>query len=393
VIRWIAMTERLKPTSATSSGAGAAGAAGADRVVGIVPPPQPGKLEYARDQMGAFQRWLSRTASIENIFAFFKTAAWVVPLTILIWVYAEREQVAKKTDVTIPIAVKSVDPTRVVQLRISGHAIMTELVGPRAQVERVYDIVTRPADEPAVQIELGRNYTPGRSYTLDTARLVGDNPIFRARGVLLSDCKPNNIEIFVDELVEREVEVKLPPKSPPVAATFEPRTVKVRGPKSALGGEGEPLEVYADVAGRPELRSQGQHELGAVPLICSIQNPAIRIEPASVRVAIDVAQTDERFTIDAMPIWPLTPPGLREDYKVEFTPTITKISVSGPQDKIDLLRNKSFLPKAILEVRDEDKGKTQQRALRFDLPDGVSVVPEDRAKANWSFKVSKNTPD
>lgn len=380
------MTEPLKPTSATGSTT--------KRVVSIAPPPQqPGKLEYARDQMGVFRRWLSRTLAVENIFAFFKTAAWVVPLTILIWVYAEREQVAKKPDVTIPIAVKSTDPNRIVQLRIIGHAIMAELVGPRAQVDRVYDIVTRPGDEPAVQIEIDtRRYPPGKPYTFETARLVGDNPIFRGRGVLLSDCKPNSIEIEVDELIEREVEVKLPPKSPPVNATFEPRTVRVRGPKAVLTG-GEPLEVWADVAGRPELKSQGTHELGTVPLLCSIDNAAIRIDPGSVRATIDVAQTDERYTVDAMPIWPLTPPGLLEDYKVEFTPTITKITVSGPQDKIDLLRNKSFLPKAILEVRDEDKGKTQQRALRFDLPDGVNVVPEDRAKANWTFKVSKNTPD
>jgi len=386
VMRLTRMTESLKTTSEdVAPKPAAATSAAATRTSS--------KLDYARDQANAFQRWARRTFSGENIFAFFKTAAWVVPLTILIWVYAEREQVAKKPDVTIPIAIKSVDPNRIVQLRMSGQSIMAELVGPRAQVDRVYDLVTRPGDEPAVQIELPRTYTPGKLYNINTAQLIGDNPIFRARGVLLSDCKPGQLEFSVDELIERDVEVKLPPRSGQIAATFEPRSVKVRGPKAVLTG-GEDLAVYADLSGRPEVRSQGQHELGTVPLTCTIQNASLRLEPASVKATIEVTQTDEQYTIDAMPIWLSHPSPLLENFRVEFTQTISKIRVVGPPDKIDLLRNKTFLPHATLDVTDEDKNKPQpSKLLNFVLPEGVSIVPEDLPKTRWTFRVLKNNAD
>jgi hypothetical protein len=388
VMRLTRMTDSLKTTSATD-------AAAKPTTVGTVAPRTSSKLDYARDQASALQRWARRTFSPENVLAFFKTAAWVAPLTILIWVYAEREQVAKKPDVTIPIAIKSVDPNRIVQLRISGSAIMAELVGPRAQVDRVYDLVTRPGEDPAVQIELPRNYTPvqGKIYTVDTARLIGDHPIFRSRGVLLSDCKPFQLEFTVDELIEREVEVKLPPRSGQIAATFEPRTVKVRGPKAILTGP-DTLAVYADLSGRSELRTQGHYELGTVPLTCTIDNPSLRLEPASVKATVDVSQLEESFTIDAIPVWPAHPPSLLDNYKVEMTPTITKIKVVGPSDKIELLRNKSFLPKAYLDVTDEDKNKPQQqKLLKFDLPEGVAIAPEDLPKTKWSFRVVKNSSD
>ena len=74
-------------------------------------------LDYA----SSLRRWSGRMFTLENLSSGLKTFMWVAPLTILIWVYAEREQVVQK-EVTLPIAVKSTDPKLIVSLRPATRA-------------------------------------------------------------------------------------------------------------------------------------------------------------------------------------------------------------------------------------------------------------------------------
>ena len=54
------------------------------------PAARPNSLEYFIPS----RRQIASLFTRENLVNFARTMAWVVPLTILIWVYAEREQVA-----------------------------------------------------------------------------------------------------------------------------------------------------------------------------------------------------------------------------------------------------------------------------------------------------------
>src|SRR3954467_3445784 len=69
-------------------------------------------LEYWTPNMWRWRERFSR----ENVMNSLRTLAWVVPLTILIWIYAEREQLATEPVVIIPIDVKTTAPNRVVTL-------------------------------------------------------------------------------------------------------------------------------------------------------------------------------------------------------------------------------------------------------------------------------------
>jgi hypothetical protein len=111
------------------------------------------RSEFALDYASSVRRWSARTFTMENLLSGLKTFAWVAPLTILIWVYAEREQVVQK-EVTIPIAVKSTDPGRIVSLRPGDESIVAFIEGPRLAVDRVSELVTQPGVGPVVQIEL-----------------------------------------------------------------------------------------------------------------------------------------------------------------------------------------------------------------------------------------------
>src|SRR5687768_9263153 len=84
------------------------------------------------------QRHLVETfLSRENWINFLKSLPWVVPLTVLIWVYAEREQLADEPKVTFPIEVRTSDPNRVVTLVSPREKIiMAQLTGPRANLDK-----------------------------------------------------------------------------------------------------------------------------------------------------------------------------------------------------------------------------------------------------------------
>src|SRR5258706_9196582 len=67
-----------------------------------------------------------------------KTFAWVAPLTVLIWIYAEREQSVPYSGVSFPIELRTTDSNRLVTLRDpSDHNVVATLLGPRTAVERV----------------------------------------------------------------------------------------------------------------------------------------------------------------------------------------------------------------------------------------------------------------
>src|SRR5262245_38902503 len=145
------------------------------------------------EYVASLRRWAFRTFTVENFISGLKTFAWVAPLTILIWVYAEREQVVVR-ETTIPIAVKSTDPNRIVSLRPGDESIVASIEGPRLAVDRVSELVTTPGKGPVVQIEFdGRGYKSGEWAPFDTEKYVGDNPIFKNRGLTVRDCKPRTI--------------------------------------------------------------------------------------------------------------------------------------------------------------------------------------------------------
>src|SRR5687768_16711940 len=78
-----------------------------------MPPPPPSAWNAAATHYWrVIRHWFNR----EQIIAFAKTMALVGPLTVLIWIYAEREQGDTYRDVVIPIEVKSRDRNRTVQL-------------------------------------------------------------------------------------------------------------------------------------------------------------------------------------------------------------------------------------------------------------------------------------
>ena len=98
------------------------------------PPPQkPIPLDYLRqrahNQFANFKHWVQHALSRDSLMSSFKTLLWLAPLTGLIWIYAEREQVVSLPGQAITVGVRSNDPNTFVRLA-SDPRVTVRLSGP-----------------------------------------------------------------------------------------------------------------------------------------------------------------------------------------------------------------------------------------------------------------------
>ena len=62
----------------------------------------------------------------------------MIPLTLLIWIWAEREQQAPEHDVAVPFELTSIEPNRIISLKPPQDTnLVLELVGPQARLQEL----------------------------------------------------------------------------------------------------------------------------------------------------------------------------------------------------------------------------------------------------------------
>jgi hypothetical protein len=340
-----------------------------------------------------------RNLTRENLIDALKTLAAVAPLTILIWVYAEREQMGSEPDVSISIEVRSSDPNRIVALKkpYPDKVVVAKLEGPQSTLDAVVErLERRSTDQAAVEIQVGSMLEPGMVHEIDTANALRNNPLFK--GITIDECQPPQLDVSVDKLEERDLEVQTPAginnlTGPPV---YTPRTVKVRGPQETIDelDSEHKLIAEADLAGFDVMNIPGPHDLPLVR-IKPLGDPAISFSPSNVEASVSVRETDQTGTIRSVPIWIDGPPDLMARYHVELTsPVLTNVKVTGPSDQIDAVNRPDFSPKphALLEIHNDDEpGKPLERVLQFALPPDLRVN-EDVSQQKIGFRLVDNHP-
>jgi len=329
-----------------------------------------------------------------------KSLAWVAPLTILIWVYAEREQIAVVQSQTIPINVKSADPSLIVTIAPDDQNIVAEISGPRVAVDRVTDQLKMiPKSEQGVVIEIPNSYGPGSFPIPSSAIATAD--LFKKAGVTISKPSPQNIHVQIDRIVERELDVKMPADVQNLVGTpaFEPRKVRVSGPETVLKAAEDKgqLAVYGDFKAFRELSTPGKHMLENVPLVLAINDKNATISPTTAKVALEVRQVDVEFQKDALPIYVTYTPGFDAKYRAVYFPSLPNVTLYGPSEKIEAMQKSSaeFQPKARFEVGPKDlpAGPTRTAKLLFDPPDGVRISDKDKERTVEFHLVPQGTPE
>src|SRR5262249_53337059 len=128
----------------------------------------------------------------------------------------------------------SVDRGRVVSLKPpQDKNLILKLQGPRARLSDVVAKLHGGVLPQGLRLEVP---TSGETadHFVDTLPLVKNQKIFIDSGVSVLRSQPDKITVQEDSLVERDAKVVRPPDVTNVGATFEPATVKVKGPLSVL---------------------------------------------------------------------------------------------------------------------------------------------------------------
>lgn len=342
--------------------------------------------------------WRVRRAfTRDNVVSFLKTMVWVVPLTLLIWIYAEREQLATEDNIPARIDVKSSDPKLVATLMQPGgeKTIMLTLRGPRSQLDRVKLELSR--NNAGIPIDVGSGLEPGKTHTLFTLDQVVSNPMFASNGVAVLDASPKTLNVDVDRLVERQVPVVAPDNVPGLAsATFTPPTVTVTAPEEKFQSlQGVPLVAVAQLVGLPILKQPGDNYAPvSVPISLppALQGEHVTFTPDNVKASLVVKQADVSYTLINVPVQIYGSYfALQDAHLSNFRPTLPSVTVVGPPQAIETLKNlpPEAQPVAVVEITHEDTvtpGPKTKTPIFIKLPDGVHVA-KDSADQTVTFTV------
>src|SRR6476620_6002219 len=145
-------------------------------------PARPQPLNYAAP-LPIHERLVRYLPTREQFTNFLKNLVWVAPLTLLIWVYAEREQTVTLGPVTFPIEVRTTDANKLVTLRKpQDKNVVVELSGPRARLDRVREMLQPRPGAAAIEIIVDPKMSePGQE--LLTVGQLNNNPVFRNFGI------------------------------------------------------------------------------------------------------------------------------------------------------------------------------------------------------------------
>jgi hypothetical protein len=350
----------------------------------------PSRFTSWREHLAAERRWFAETFARDKMVDMLRQLAWVVPLTLLIWIYAEREQITRQQNETIPFELVNSDSARLVTLRPPQDSnLVVELEGPRARVLDVLQRLRGGEFPRGLRIEVDRSLELNREHQLPTMSLIANNDLFRRNGITVTRTQPDRISVIVDQMVERDARIEPVPGTANLAegTKFDPPMVKVRGPLNLLQPANDPtpkpLVVYAQL---PEdvLTKPGTHDVQDVTLTLPPNLREIRgiaLLTPKVNATLQVRAADARIEQFPMPIRLDTPKGLLDKFTVTDV-SLPGVTLIGPKDAINRLQDPNFEPKpyALLRIDTDDaNGRVRRsRRLRFvDLPPGVHVSDAD----------------
>src|SRR5262245_2022990 len=108
----------------------------------------------------ATRDWVRSLLTREAMFDGVRTGAWVIPLTVLIWIYAEQQQ---RTDdkLQIPVNIRSTDPDRIISLPRGADLPMVDVRGPKSAIEDLKADLNRAGDNRLIDIDVPDSLPPG----------------------------------------------------------------------------------------------------------------------------------------------------------------------------------------------------------------------------------------
>ena len=294
------------------------------------------------NRLVAFLRgWADEHLSREQVGAGLRTLLWVAPLTVLIWIYAERQQLQTAEGVTLPIAVISGDHTKVVRvIRPADGNVVVKLRGPKAAMDEAIRRFNPLTGNRPAEILLDRTTSTGEQ-TIRALRIKDDKRLAEA-GIIVDEVAPEEIRIYVDQIVTKKfpVQVADPQRFGSNQPVFTPPEVTVSGPERVMMNPANNLRLEADVAAKLNAlpaSDRGEVELKDVKLslVGTDEKNITLSQPTVTAKVVPVA----RKTVDLplVRLWVNAPALTTNGNTIEMPDTLSNVKVSGPADVIDKL--------------------------------------------------------
>ena len=325
---------------------------------------------------------VQRTPVGRKILAVIQNLIWVVPLTMLVWLYAEREQLDERS-IDVPITVKSDRPDRFVALANASERVSEiDIKGTRSRIEQARQAL---ANRQGLQIVVPAQLDLGPQVPLPAMEAIAADPVFADDG---SPCPPARPNTLTAPGRRDCVGNRTPPADPPGdrlaprrPGRLDPPAVKVSGPKRVLTNPDAPVEVMAEITPQMLPKVAGTQEISAVPIRLKVPNEQVTLTPSAVKARVKLRSSTVSYVINSVPVFTYGPPALFDRYRVSFPngSFLSRVTVVGPQDEINRISSGEFMPKAMLEIQQQDARERLPRSPSlYILPPNVTVSDEDK---------------
>src|SRR5688572_1594835 len=167
---------------------------------------KPRTLEYSATE-SRWHRMARHMPSGEQIVSFLRTLIWVAPLTLLIWIYAEREQTVTVSSAPFHVEVKTTAANHIVTLSYPQDGMLVpEFSGPRANIDRVREKLVPRADGGGLTLTIDPQFGPGL-HDLLTVNQLNNHALFKNNGITVKSCQPPFLKVRVDVVKTDELPV------------------------------------------------------------------------------------------------------------------------------------------------------------------------------------------
>jgi hypothetical protein len=344
--------------------------------------------------MALVRRWMRDTFSKEQLLSGLRQLAWVAPLTVLIWVWAEREQQIKETNFRFAIEVTPSNPKFAVRLREPADGYVTlDLVGSRNRIEDLRREMGSRGPAP-IRFEV-----PDRKegeHQFSVKNVIERDPRFTA--VDVTGSSPSLLSVYVDPIQEDVVTVKVREEDKALfeGVVFNPPKVRVKMPAAvrAKVKTGDEIFAYANLSSVVDRTPGRKQEISGVRVsIPGADAEEAAIEPAAVSVSLTAVERAKELLIKKVAVLQTVANKLDEGVTIKYDPLVLfDVRVSGPPeaiDKIDPAGSAAVMAQVLIENTDVDKG-LMKKQVRYLLPEGVKIHPDD-AKREVEVTVTSNS--
>ena len=332
-----------------------------------------------REDKVDYQPRPTRPAWREKLNEGFRTFMWVAPLTALIWIYAERAQIAP-LEVTVKVRVVSNSPDRVVtMLSPMDRSVTLDLRAPRAGLDAIRERLTSVRE---VEVTIPEDIAPGFEGDISITDRIERNPIFQEWAVDVERSFPQ-VRIKVEKKASRDLPIRPKPEdmSSFANATFDPPTVRIEGPQSYIDRIKPDQVAHADLDKFRAYKSGPYEDMVSV---IGFAEENVSKDPPRVKATVEIRSGDKE-TLNSVGVHVSIPaPQLKALPAVITNPTLPNVEVSGPQAQLARLRGPTpeFVARVnvAIELGDLQQPRFTKRltAANYVLPPDVTVVNPNR---------------